>query len=107
VDLMDESMELFLGDLLNKIETMSASFYQQKNNQAYQEMVSVIDSLNIISTILEDNKEYPVIENLYNELTLSLNASMEAVENKDTILVADIFYYDIKGMIEQISELIV
>lgn len=104
---MDESMELFLGDLLNKIETMSASFYQQKNNQAYQEMVSVIDSLNIISTILEDNKEYPVIENLYNELTLSLNASMEAVENKDTILVADIFYYDIKGMIEQISELIV
>jgi hypothetical protein len=103
---MDESMELFLGDLLNKIESMSVSFYQQKNNQAYQEMVSVIDSLNIISTILEENKEYPEIESIYNELTFSLNASMEAVENKDTILVADIFYYDIKELIGQVSEMI-
>lgn len=99
-------MEQYIEDILKKIDHMSTSFYQQKNNEGYQELVSVLDDLNVMLNFLEDNKSLPEIQTYYSELTISLNASMEAVEKKDTILIADIFHYDIKEVIEHVSELI-
>ncbi len=94
-----------LEELKNKISLVADWFYQQKFQAGYTELIGIIDDITAVSMILEVNKEREDVSQLYQKLTESLQSIMIAMEQKDTVLIADIMSYELLGLIDELIDI--
>lgn len=96
-----------LDNLIKRIERMSELFYQQKNVEGFeyldQVLVELMQSMNELYNIkFEDNSmECDKIE--INDI---LTRIMKAMEVKDTVLIADIFFHELSVILKKCEMLI-
>ncbi len=94
-----------LKEIRQKIEMTTDCFYQQKNQQGYKILISVIDDLMIIAAELKNIEENEAVQTLKIELAQRLQEITEAMLQKDTILIADMMKYDIIELLDKMEEL--
>lgn len=89
-----------------KIKQVVDLFYQQKNQEGYQELIKVIDSLSEIIALMEKEQSDLELGEKNKKLLYSLNNVTEAMINKDTVLQADILNYEITDILDEIAKII-
>lgn len=93
-----------LENLIDKLDFISLKLYQDKEYEGYTEFTKNIGEMTNIVTLIfqmkESNSGLPFDETLFLEkLTLSVNA----LEQKDTVLLADILYYEVSSQLRDFS----
>lgn len=87
-------------------EEAATLFYQQKSQEAYAKLLQGIDELTIIIGKLD---EIPVNDSLNidkNKLLNTLMEAMHALEDRDTVLIADILQYDLVDQLKAICDIL-
>lgn len=96
----------YISATKEKIKQVVDLFYQQKNQEGYQELIKVIDSLSEIIALMEKEQSNLELVEKNNKLLYSLNNVTDAMINKDTVLQADILNYEITDILDEIAEII-
>ncbi len=99
-------MKEYISATKEKIKQVVDLFYQQKNQEGYQELIKVIDSLSEIIALMEKEQSNLELVEKNNKLLYSLNNVTDAMINKDTVLQADILNYEITDILDEIAEII-
>ncbi|HWT73655.1 MAG TPA: hypothetical protein VN258_02905 [Mobilitalea sp.] len=100
-----------MGNLINEIEETIQSIdqvtdllYQWNTSEAYQ---SLDKTFILLSGTINSIYQCQMVDNdLEIDIKIimeALNNAMKAIEEKDTILLADILYYDIKELLEEVN----
>ena len=86
---------------INAIDATSGLFYQQNIQEGYSQLEKTLAIISELAHSLyiteEDDEELPIDCNNFNAI---LTDVMNAMEQKDTILMADILQYDLKSLLE-------
>ena len=98
-----EKIERCIDTIQKQIEGITNSFYQQKIQDGYQELISIIDNFTVLINIMEENYPKSKFEDVNNNLMSILANMMDAMNNKDTVLIADILNYDISDILSVIK----
>lgn len=87
-----------IDDTCKIIDEIADLFYMQKINEGYVKMQKFIDDVTLITDSLEN------INQKYNEKILHmLGDTLNAMEEKDVVLLSDILNYDFKELLIQIE----
>lgn len=93
-----------LVSCINLTEEMNICFYQQNNDRGYQLLNAVLGSLmNVIEelTYLKNNGLISVDIDSFNKI---LESALQALENHDTVLFADIMQFEIIDLLKNIDK---
>lgn len=104
-----------MNDLINSIEQAKVSIentteklYQNKTEEGYAQLndtlIVLSNTVNNIFNYKQQGNEIGIEEN---QLIEVLTEAMNSMENKDTILLADILQYELKELLDKILEAIV
>lgn len=86
-----------------QLQIIADSFYQQKMKKAYHMFSEIIDPLiQLISQIYEWNAKGD-IEVAPDELMQSFQKALQALEEKDEVLLADLLQYELLPMLAEIE----
>lgn len=97
-------MKKLLLKTIEEIERVTDYFYKQQNQTGYSELDQVITDISLtIDTIFKYRLEKQTINFDEQKLIATLTEAMKAIEGKDSILLADIFQYD---LLEQFHDII-
>ena len=94
-----------IQELKVKIGLAADCFYQQKFQDGYRELVGIIDDIAAVLIIINPYKDRPDIAEDYLRLSNLLQEILGAMEQKDTVLMADILSYDIMDVMEKIRNI--
>ena len=101
-----QDMKNKIEQIIQDIKEISDYLYQQKVSQGYAKLnITLGNIINIIEDIfiyIKDNK-VPFDEN---RLTSNLTLAMQAMEDRDTVLLADLLVYEIAEQFKEIDSLI-
>ncbi len=91
-----------IQEVNKKIDEIVELFYQQKNEEAYGKLnIALADFIYIIEMIQKQGDE-KAQENA-GDLNDALKQALEAMEQKDNILLADILKYEVMEKLEDLS----
>jgi len=96
---------ILIEGLKQKIELTADFFYKQKSFGGYQVLISVIDDLMVLASELKAFSDHAEVILVYQELAEKLQEITEAMEQKDTILIADMLKYDIIELLDKVTKL--
>ncbi|MCH5267644.1 MAG: hypothetical protein J1E62_04790 [Lachnospiraceae bacterium] len=86
-----------------QIETVSELFYQQKNAEGYSQLESIIVNVaKVVETVYTANPDDAAVMEKINKLTSVLQETMESMEDKDTILLADMLKYELPEVLQSL-----
>ena len=89
-----------LKDAMRSIEETTVCFYQNKISEGYQRLddtlVRLSNLMNEIALYREQGNEIEINER---EIVTRLTEAMNALEQKDTLLLSDILEYEIKDIL--------
>lgn len=101
---MSEQKELVIKTIDDVKDTVDL-FYQQKDADAFSKFIVVIEeitnAIDILFVYKSEHEEFELDENKVCEI---LKDAMEALQNADSVLLADILQYDFIEYIEEITE---
>ncbi len=90
-----------ISQVINEINDVTELLYQQKTKEGYLLLNGTLGKImNIIDSIYQLRSEQNILFD-DNRLINNLKTAMEAMENKDNIMLADILNYEI---VEQLKE---
>lgn len=99
-----EKKELMV-DILKNIDVVTDLFYQDKEGQGYHELALLLTKLTSFIEFLILEKE--LMEKTRQEKLLSvMTQAMNAMEEKDIVLLSDILQYELKEQLEDIIKLL-
>lgn len=102
-----ENIQDMIAKVVSEIEQVTNYFYQQKNNEGYEKLMVLIDTLVLLTQHFAVLAGRPEIVDINNKLLNSLNDATEALVNKDNILLADILRYDIADVLNEATTIII
>lgn len=98
-----KTIEELAKQILKNIDGMTELLYQEKVTEGYTLLNNVISQMDqLIRQIVFYQNETDKIIVDEKKLLGSVEEAFQAMEGKDTVLLADIFSYDIKEQLEQI-----
>lgn len=104
---MEEQLAAAIMEARKAVEHTADLFYQQKNSDGYMELNLTITKLMLVVDGLMHRQtmdnERLIVDQTFNS---ALAKAMEAIEHKDTILLADILTFDIDKELEESLECI-
>lgn len=101
---MDKLVEE-INALTLKLDTVSDFFYQQKEAEGYQGVNLILKDIEVCFTkVLQYKAENGNLEFDEKNFIKTLGDCISALEQKDTVLLADILNYDIKEAFTDLSE---
>lgn len=87
-----------------QIEEVSELFYQQKNGEGYTQLEKIIVGVaQVIETAYAVYQGDDAVTAKIQKLTATLQETMEAMEDKDTILLADMLKYEVLEQLETLK----
>lgn len=98
-----ERIEQCIVTIQKQIESITKSFYQQNIQDGYQELICIIDNFTKLINMIKDNYTISKFEEVNNNFKSILDSMMEAMNKKDTVLIADILNYDISDVLTNIG----
>lgn len=99
---MDKQM---IMDTLDEIRGKAELFYQQKTGEALQQFDGVLQKiLAIVDAIFAYEQEHKEFELDADKLKGTLTEAMQALEEGDMVLLADIIQYDFIEYVEQLLD---
>ncbi|MCK0472934.1 hypothetical protein [Halalkalibacter sp. APA_J-10(15)] len=97
-----QTTEVYLTGALPEVEALSEAFYQNPTEQTWDTFGQLVEGMNwliqLVQSIKQIDLEVPYMEQYVESLTTmesELPTLLEAVENKDAILIADIINYEV------------
>jgi len=93
---------LLINNTIDSIDKVTKLFYQQKREEAYDQLDSMLVSLIKTTDILGKNKE--IHDYNENEINIGLTKAMRAMEDKDYILLSDILRYEIMEILKKVAK---
>lgn len=88
---------------INDVKSTTDLFYQQKEHDAYVKFNTTIESISsVVEKLFIMYNETAFPEFSQENLMLNLNNAMNAMQEKDAILLADILQYDLLEQFENI-----
>lgn len=91
--------------ILESLEDISIDLYQQKIRKGYTDFANLIPKLtNLVTEIFTLKSTVPSIEFNEAEFIEKLSMALNALEQKDTVLLADILLYEISPNLEILTE---
>lgn len=94
-----------LRKVLEKIDGVVGLFYQQQEKEGYKEMQEMIED---IAILMDGLYNYAKEEEYFNydhvRLVEGLTEAMNALEDKDTILLADVLQYELAEQLKLIEQ---
>ncbi len=101
---MSEQKELVIKTIEDVKDTVDL-FYQQKDTEAFSKFIVVLEEMtNAIDTLFAYKGEHSGFEMDEKKVCDILKDAMEALQNSDSVLLADILQYDFVEYIEEIIE---
>lgn len=98
------TMKNKIKEVIELIKVTTDYFYQQKDNLAYNTLNIVLEKLiNIVDELNQVNANIDFDENKFNE---DLRDTLNALENKDTVLLSDILVYEVTEQLQAILEML-
>jgi hypothetical protein len=85
-----------------EIEQVTKLFYEQKQTEGYQQLEMTLVSIAVAIDVIYKLKNEAVLHSdiKIEEIVPALSEAMKALEQRDSILLADILQYDIKNQLE-------
>ena len=99
------NLQMQVSQVINEINDITELLYQQKRIDGYALLNDALGKImNIIDSIyqLRTEREIPFDDN---RLINNLKTAMEAMENKDNVMLADILSYEIAEQLKESIEL--
>lgn len=96
---------ILIESLKQKIELMADFFYKQKSYGGFEVLISIIDDLMVLSSELKALTDNADALSVYRELAARIQEITEALEQKDTILIADMMKYDIIELLDKAEKI--
>lgn len=94
-----------IKEIIREINEASDLFYQQKSQLGYQKLNIIVERLMELENVLTYiNKENSTKKIDSEALMISLKEALKAMEEKDTVLIADVFKYDVIESLEYIEK---
>lgn len=91
-----------ITDASKAIEKNTTLFYQQKQTEGFELLDSTLGLLiQATNVIMESKVEKNEIYKDHEEFNVVLSNAMKAIENRDTILLSDILYFDVKPLLDK------
>lgn len=90
-------IQLLVVQLQNEIDNMTESLYQQNDMEGYKKLdgiISVITELLQKHAVLQAQTGTAILDE--NKILGNLSAALAAMEQKDRVLFADIFHFEIR-----------
>lgn len=98
-----EILKQRLETTIESIDKTTEMFYQNNEGEGYKKLQALLLDINItINEVFTYKQQGNSITINENELVEVLNKAMDALEKKDTLLLADIFVYELKELFCQI-----
>lgn len=92
-----------IQQLEQQIDTVSELFYQQKDSEGYSQLDAVVVNVaKVIETVYTANPGDEAAIEKIDKLTTVLHETMGAMEDKDTILLADMLKYEILEVLQSL-----
>ena len=91
--------------IIEKIDQMAECFYKQKNSEGFASLNQILALLGFVSESLTQYQNQSMDEYRL-EFNQVLLRGMDSIEKKDTILIADIFYHEMAGLLHDIRNAI-
>lgn len=92
-----------INEIIENIDNTTILFYQQKIEEGYIQLNTALGLIaQEIICLYQYKKENNQLEIDENRLNMMLTEAMQAMENKDLILLADILQYDLKEIFQNI-----
>lgn len=93
-----------IDNIISKIEKISELFYQQKAQKAYLALQDIIEEILIcINELAKYSSEHDNIDLNIKQISIILRNALNAMEQQDTILVADILQHDMINELQKIE----
>lgn len=100
-----KKIEELSKDLLNGIDGMTELFYQNKMQEGFAALNIFIGKMeNLLAEIANYQKENNQKIVAEEKLLGTVGEAFQAMQEQDSILLADLFQYDLKEQLEQILE---
>ncbi len=101
---MSDQKELVIKTIDDVRDTVDL-FYQQKDSEAFSKFIVVLEEMtDTIDVLFAYKNEYDEFEMDEKKVCDILKDAMEALQNSDSVLLADILQYDFVEYIEEIVE---
>lgn len=101
---MSEQKELVIKTIDDVRDTVDL-FYQQKDSEAFSKFIVVLeemaDTIDVLFAYKNEHDEFEMDEKKVCDI---LKDAMEALQNSDSVLLADILQYDFVEYIEEVIE---
>lgn len=107
---MDEKMELlkttsdYMINLKSKISKASECFRSGEDTEGFAMVSSVAEGIELVISSLKVTGDLLKHHISIDQLNEKLNEIVEAIENQDTMLIGDLFEYELLPMIESIDK---
>ncbi|NFH68699.1 hypothetical protein FDC35_01810 [Clostridium botulinum] len=96
----------YIIQLEKNIEEIVKILQGTEYKEGIKALNSVIEGINLVAIAVENTKELHKKEISLNKLNEKLNEIVQALENEDNILMADLFQYELLPVIENIKTII-
>ncbi|MBU5591088.1 hypothetical protein KQI89_04870 [Clostridium sp. MSJ-4] len=109
---MDNKIELlkttseYILNLKYSIEQIIEYLQNDKEAKGLSLIGDVANNLSLLFEAIDSTKDYQKQEISIEELNEKLNEIVEAMENGDTILIGDLFQYELLPILDNIQEII-
>lgn len=102
-----ENMKQQVEQNISEIDAVVELFYQQKTQEAYSQLDSVLGNLmTVVGGLMQYQQEQENVHIDVNALTEALKEALSAMEERDAILVADVLKYELIEKLEAISAML-
>lgn len=91
----------FIADIIKDIDVVADLFYQDKEKQGYHELTLLLTKLNSFIEFLIAEKD-TIEKTRQDKLLRVMTQAMNAMEEKDIVLLSDILQYELKEQLEDI-----
>lgn len=89
----------FIVDIIKDIDVVTDLFYQDKENQGYHELTLLLTKLNSFIEFLISEKD-TIEKTRQDKLLRVMMQAMNAMEEKDIVLLSDVLQYELKEQLE-------
>ncbi|NFH79863.1 hypothetical protein FDA09_08615 [Clostridium botulinum] len=96
----------YIIQLEKNIEEIVKILQGTEYKEGIKALNSIIEGINLVAIAVENTKELHKKEISLNKLNEKLNEIVQALENEDNILMADLFQYELLPIIENIKTII-
>lgn len=93
-----------IESIINEIEMVSDYLYQQKITKGYEILNSTLGKIMDIADELFTMTKENLIDFDMQRLFGTLTSAMQAMEVKDSVLLADILVYEVAGQLKEIND---